>query len=168
MKMKTTKINKVLGLCLVSVFFVFTKVQAQYPNVYYQIVSIESKMALVTNGQTVKGSTVYKKDASLAGDGGLWTFIQKDDYYLIKNKHSGLYLAAMTASRSGEVIKITDTPGPGALWKLYPDKDYKRFVIKNKANSLVIDNMGDTQMNSTAKFNMGNAGDGTKWLLVSQ
>ena len=90
--------------------------------------------------------------------------MKKGDLFAIKNKHSGLFLAAMKANAKGDFVKITNTPGPGALWKVEQDND-NMFTIINNANGMVIANMRDTDINSPAKFNTGR-GPGTKWMLV--
>lgn len=164
--MKTARITLSILVCGVLFLSPASETSAQVAGQYYQIVNNVSKMALVTNGQTAKGSTVYKKDWSMAGDGSLWVFAKKGEYFAIKNKHSGMFLAAMQAKNRGDVIKITDTLGPGALWTLEQDDD-NMFTLTNKANGLVIANMKDTEINSPARFNIA-GGPGTKWMLVRE
>ncbi|WP_046756229.1 RICIN domain-containing protein [Kordia jejudonensis] len=106
-------------------------------NKWYTLENAKSNGKMANNGQKTTGAVMVAK--LQIATGGHWRFIPNGDkgLYRIQNRDSKMFLANFGARQRGSKIKQTNSPGPGALWRVIKLAG-GGFLIQNNMTSMFI------------------------------
>jgi hypothetical protein len=119
-------------------------------------------MAISTKGAKNNEAPLYQIQE--VGPEGQWEFIKKGEYYQIRNKDSKQYIANFKQMGHAAVMKQTNGPGEGALWK-GQKLNNGFYQFQNKLSQLYLAN-GAVTKEGTPIYQVKNPGKGSYWKLI--
>ena len=126
---------KRLPILIISLFWAGMLTAQINPGVFYVLRSSRHNMAISNKGALQNAAPLYQ--VKEVGKDGQWEFIRKGDYYQIRNRASRQYIANFSQKQSGSILKQTNGPRDGALWKATRLKNGD-YQFKNKLSGLYL------------------------------